>query len=80
MSAVFRRGFERGKISKNTCQGVKIFRETARTRYVTGAEYNLLHSVSPDYVKVDMEISYLSATRKADVLEIKKGQLQKEPI
>lgn len=80
MSAVFRWGFERGKVTKNPCQGVKAFKENARVRYVTDAEYTLLHSIAPAHVQAAMEIAYLCAARKGDVLDIKKGQLQEEGI
>lgn len=80
MSAAFSWGFERGKVTKNPCQGVKAFTEKARDRYVTDEEYNAVYAVAPDYVKACMEISYLCAARKGDVLKLSKGQLSDEGI
>lgn len=42
MSGVFRWAYERGKVKINPCQGVKQFKEQARTRYVSDREYDAL--------------------------------------
>ena len=34
-SRVFRWAFERGKVKRNPCQGVRQYKEQARTRYIT---------------------------------------------
>lgn len=80
MSRVFRWGFERGKVKGNPCKGVKQFREVARDRYITNAEYAALYSIAPAVVRVAMELAYLCCARQADVLEMKKGQLVEEGI
>jgi integrase len=73
MSRVFRWGYERGKIKLNPCQGVKQFKEKARTRYITDEEYTALYDVAPSVVKVVMELAYLCCTRQADILDMEKG-------
>lgn len=80
MSRVFRWAYERGKVKMNPCQGVKQFREQARTRYVTDREYSALYEVAPVAVRVGMEIAYLCCARQGDVLDLKKGQLLDEGI
>ncbi|KYP89649.1 integrase [bacteria symbiont BFo1 of Frankliniella occidentalis] len=80
MSRVFRWGFERGKVKGNPCKGVKQFKEVARDRYITNAEYAALYTVSPPVVQVAMELAYLCCARQADVLEMKKSQLVEEGI
>lgn len=80
MSRVFRWGFERGKVKGNPCKGVKQFKEVARDRYITNAEYAALYNVSPPVVQVAMELAYLCCARQADVLEMKKSQLVEEGI
>lgn len=80
MSRVFRWGFERGKVKGNPCKGVKQFKEVARDRYITNAEYAALYKVSPPVVQVAMELAYLCCARQADVLEMKKSQLVEEGI
>lgn len=80
MSRVFRWGFERGKVKGNPCKGVKQFKEVARDRYITNAEYAALYTVSPPVVQVAMELAYLCCARQADVLEMKKSHLVEEGI
>lgn len=80
MSRVFRWGYERGKVNLNPCIGVKQFKEKARTRYITDDEYTALYDVSSPLVKVAMELAYLCCARQADVLDLKKGQLQENGI
>lgn len=80
ISRVFRWGYERGMVKGNPCRGVKQFKEVARDRYITNAEYAALYSISPPVVQVAMELAYLCCARQADVLEMKKGQLIEEGI
>ncbi|KQN56760.1 tyrosine-type recombinase/integrase [Erwinia sp. Leaf53] len=80
ISRVFRWGYERGMVKGNPTKGVKQFKEVARDRYITNAEYAALYSVSPAIVQVAMELAYLCCARQADVLEMKKGQLIEEGI
>lgn len=80
ISRVFRWAYERGKVKMNPCQGVKQFKEKARTRYVTDTEYNALLEVAPDVVKIGMELAYLCCARQGDVLDLKKAQLLEEGI
>lgn len=80
MSRVFGWGFERGEVLVNPCKGVRRFTETARTVYITDAEYRAVYDAAPDAVRVAMEISYLCAARQGDVLKLKKSQLLKDGI
>lgn len=74
-SRVFRWGYERGKVKSNPCQGVKQFKEVARTRYITDPEYYALLSVAPPVVRLAMEFAYLCCARQADILDLKKSQI-----
>lgn len=74
ISRVFRWGYERGMVKMNPCKGVKQFKESARTRYITNNEYDALYSVAPPVVKVAMELAYLCCARQADVLSMKTSQ------
>lgn len=80
ISRTYRWGFERGMVKGNPTKGVKQFKEIARVRYVTNAEYEALYSVSPAFVQVAMELAYLCCARQADILEMKKSQLIEEGI
>lgn len=80
ISRVYRWGFERGMVKGNPSKGVKQFKEVARDRYITNAEYAALYSVAPPIVQVAMELAYLCCARQADILEMRKGQLVEEGI
>jgi len=80
ISRVFRWAYERGKVKMNPCQGVKQFKEKARTRYVTDREYEALLSVAHIPVKVAMELAYLCCARQGDILDLKKSQILREGI
>lgn len=68
LGAVFSWGYERGKVKMIPTRGVRKFPEKARDRYITDVEYQAVYDVAPDVIKVAMEISYLCAARKGDVL------------
>ncbi|CDG21677.1 putative integrase [Xenorhabdus poinarii G6] len=76
LSRVFGWGYERGIVHSNPCKGVRQFKEKARERYITDAEYNALYSVSPTIVQIAMELAYLCLARQADVLSLTFAQVQ----
>lgn len=80
MSRVFRWGYERGFAQRNPCSGVKQFKEIARTRYITDAEYMAVLNAAPPHVQIAMEIAYLCCARQADVLSMQEWQIQDEGI
>ncbi|WP_099109886.1 tyrosine-type recombinase/integrase [Xenorhabdus sp. KJ12.1] len=79
-SRVYKWGYERGMVKGNPCKGVKQYKEKARERYITDAEYAALYSVSPTVVKVAMELAYLCCARQADVLTLTHSQLMEKGI
>ncbi|WP_340610815.1 tyrosine-type recombinase/integrase [Xenorhabdus bharatensis] len=79
-SRVYKWGYERGIVKSNPCKGVKQYKEKARERYITDAEYAALYSVSPTVVKVAMELAYLCCARQADVLTLTRSQLMEKGI
>ncbi|MBU3824170.1 MAG: tyrosine-type recombinase/integrase [Candidatus Oceanisphaera merdipullorum] len=74
-SRVFRWAYERGKVTKNPCQGVRQYKEVARDRYITDAEYQAVYDLAPTAIKVAMELSYLCAARKGDVITLRWSQI-----
>jgi integrase len=80
LSRAYRWAFERGKVNKNPCTGVRAFTEKPRTRYIEDFEYKAVYDRVPDHVKVAMEISYLCAARKGDVLGMTWDQIKDEGI
>lgn len=79
-SRAYRWAYERGKVKLNPCKGVKQFTERARDKYITDSEYELVYRLAPPAVKVAMELSYLCAARKGDVLTMKWSQIQDDGI
>ena len=79
-SRAYRWAYERGKVKSNPCKGVKQFKESARTRYVTDAEYDAVYRCAPPAIRVAMELSYLCAARKGDVLEMRWSQVLEDGV
>jgi integrase len=79
-SRVFRWAYERGKVKKNPCQGVRQFKEKARDRYVTDKEYQAVYESARPAVRVAMELSYLCAARKGDVITLRWSSVLDEGI
>ncbi|WP_422824234.1 tyrosine-type recombinase/integrase [Xenorhabdus thailandensis] len=80
LSRVYKWGYERGMVKGNPCKGVQQYKEKARERYITDAEYHALYSVAPTVVKVAMELAYLCCARQADVLSLTHAQLMENGI
>ena len=71
-SHIFNKAREWGNTAaQNPCQGVKGFRETGRTRYVTDAEFDLVKAHAHFTVVDAMDLALLTGLRSADVLKIK---------
>ena len=79
-SRAYRWAYERGKVKSNPCKGVKQFKESTRTRYVTDTEYDAVFQCATPAVQVAMEISYLCAARKGDVLKMRWDQVLEDGI
>lgn len=80
MSAVFKWGFQRGKVKANPCIGVESFKEKPRKRYITDEEYLAVYNKASIPVKIAMEIAYLYAVRKGDILKMTRSQITKDGL
>ena len=76
-SHIFNKAREWGyTATQNPCQGVKGFKETGRTRYVTDAEFDQVKAHA-HYTVVDaMDLALLTGQRPADVLKIKRTDIR----
>lgn len=75
LSTVWAWNYERGHTStQNPCHDVKRFREKAREKYVTDAEYQAVFNIAPLHIQIAMEIAYLCAARQGDVLGLRWGR------
>jgi len=80
ISAVYKWGFQRGKADGNPCKGVESFQEESRTRYITDKEYLAVYKAATAPLKIGMELAYLCAARKGDILNMTRSQLKKEGL
>ena len=80
LSTIMSWGYERGLVKINPCAGVKTFREVARKRYVTDAEYAAVLSIAPPMIRAAMEIAYRCAARQQDVLDRQRQHLYDEGL
>ena len=80
LSRCYRWAFERGKVKANPCTGVRAFKEIARDRDIEDWEYQAVYKHASSHVRAAMEISYLCAARKGDVLAMTLGQILEEGI
>lgn len=80
LSAIFSWGYERGLVKSNPVKGVRAFTEKARERYIEDWEYKLIYEHASDVLKAFMEISYLCAARKSDVLSLQRQALKPEGV
>ena len=61
---------------QNPCQGVKGFKETGRSRYITDAEFDLVKAHAHFTVIDAMELALLTGQRPADVLKLKRTDIR----
>lgn len=80
LSRCYRWAFERGIVNKNPCTGVRAFKEKARERYIENWEYEAVYKEAAPHIQAAMEISYLCAARKGDVLAMTWDQEREEGI
>lgn len=61
---------------QNPCQGVKGFKETGRSRYVTDSEFDLVKAHAHFTVTDAMDLALLTGQRPADVLKLKRTDIR----
>lgn len=62
--------------AQNPCQGVKGFKETGRSRYVTDAEFDQVKAQAHFTVVDAMDLALLTGQRPADVLKLKRTDIR----
>ncbi|WP_081278118.1 tyrosine recombinase XerC [Photobacterium kishitanii] len=80
LSKVMQWSYERGKIDKNPCRGVRKFSAKQRDRYITDEEYLAVYQCANTITKVAMELAYLCAARKGDILKLEYSHLLEDGI
>lgn len=80
-SHIFNKAREWGyTAAQNPCRGVKGFKETGRSRYITDEEFARVKSHAHFTVVDAMDLALLTGQRPADVLKIKGGDIRDEAL
>jgi integrase len=76
-SHIFNKAREWGyTATQNPCQGVKGFKETGRSRYITDAEFDQVKAHAHFTVIDAMDLALLTGQRPADVLKLKRTDIR----
>ena len=77
LSHIFNKAREWGYTSlQNPCQGVKGFKETGRSRYITDVEFDQVKAHAHFTVIDAMDLALLTGQRPADVLKLKRADIR----
>ena len=77
LSHVFNKAREWGFTAlQNPCQGVRGFKESGRSRYVTDAEFDQVKAQAHFTVADAMDLALLTGQRPADVLKLKRTDIR----
>ena len=77
LAHIFNKGREWGYTSlQNPYQGVKGFKETGRSRYITDAEFDQVKAQAHFTVVDAMDLALLTGQRPADVLKLKRTDIR----
>ncbi len=77
LSHIFNKAREWGYTAlQNPCQGVKGFKETGRSRYITDAEFDQVKAHAHSTVIDAMDLALLTGQRPADVLKLKRTDIR----
>ena len=77
LSHIFNKAREWGYTAlQNPCQGVKGFKETGRSRYITDAEFDQVKAQAHFTVIDAMDLALLTGQRPADVVKLKRTDIR----
>ncbi|QDP01354.1 tyrosine-type recombinase/integrase [Thalassotalea sp. PS06] len=80
LSVIFSWGFERERVERNPCVGIKKFKETPREVYIEDDDYKLMLKHADPPLEAAMEIAYLCMARNMDVRNLKKADCLQEGV
>jgi integrase len=76
MSTIYSYAMRWGLCDNNPCRGVRRNREKARTRYITDDEFLAIRERANPQWQCIMDIAYLTALRKGDILRLRLSDIQ----
>lgn len=80
LSSMFAYAMRWGWSRTNPCTGVRRNAEKKRTRYITDEELALLMEKASDQLACVIELAYLTAARKSDLLKIRLSDLREDGL
>lgn len=80
LSAMFKKGVRWGLNDFNPARDVERFKMTARSRYITDDEFLRIRKAAPEWMRLIIDMCYLTAQRIGDVLHIKQADITSEGI
>ncbi|BAU58147.1 putative integrase [Halorhodospira halochloris] len=75
LSAVYAEAMRWGLADNNPCRGIRRNKEKPRDRYIEDAELEALRRVANERIKAIIDIAYLTALRKGDLLNLRLSDL-----
>lgn len=80
LSAVYTKAIRWGWCEANPCANVERNKESRRTRYITDAELDALKAQASEQLACIIDLAYLTAIRKADLLRIRLSDLREDGL
>lgn len=80
LSSVFAYAMRWGWCETNPCTGIRRNTERKRSRYITDAELALLKSKASEQLRCIIDLAYLTAVRKGDLLRIRLNDLREDGL
>ncbi len=64
----------------NPCIGAEKYKEPPRNRYITDTEMQALRTTATDHMRALIDVAYLTASRKSDLLKIMEGDIRDDGL
>lgn len=80
LRSIFTRGVRWGHCEFNPAREVEAFKLTPRDRYLTDEEFLAIRGAAPDWLRLIIDMCYLTAQRIGDVLHIKQSDISEDGI
>ncbi len=80
LSSIFKHAINWGWCTRNPCLGVMYNKEIGRDRYITDEELEQLRCTADDQMKAMIDLAYLTAMRRSDILNLKLSDITEKGI
>jgi integrase len=80
MRGAYRWGITQELVDENPLRDVEHYRVAPRPRYITDDEFQRIHGQATLWLKIAMDLSYLTGMRRSDVLALKWNAIDDEAI